>query len=278
MSALDDRRAETQRLLALLPEVSEELQHIPGIERVSVGLRERAGVILRDELVFRVHVAKKLPPAEVPADQLIPTAIRGVPIDVIVRRMPQPEVGFNDENDAQKYRPVCGGISISAEDAVPEIGATLGCICRRTTDNKVVALSNWHVLIKPNGAVGKPAGQPLFRTSCCCDSDVIGEILDFDEALDCAISTVHTGIGWAPKIRRITDLDGTVVEEGIIKGSGVPVPGDDVYKVGVRTGFTRGLVTDVDPDRVEVTPDAEFPRMSHQGDSGSVYVIHLYIF
>lgn len=271
MSDLDDRRAESQRLLALLPEVREALVHIPGVERVSVGLRERGGVVTR-ELVFRVHVVRKLPASDVPPGEMIPEAILGVPVDVIVRRMPAPEVGFNDENDSKKYRPVCGGVSISAEDAVPEIGATLGCICRRTTDDTVVALSNWHVLIDPNGAVGKPAGQPLFRTSCCCDSDVIGEILDFDKTLDCAIATVNSKVGWAPKIRRITRADGTVEEEGIIKGSGLPVPGDDVYKVGIRTGYTRGMITDVDPDRVEVTPDAEYTRMSNKGDSGSVYV------
>lgn len=271
MNDLDARRAESERLLALLPEVRQEVMRIPGVERVSVGLRERGGQVTR-EMVFRVHVRRKLPESEVPAGEMIPASIFGVPIDVIVRRMPEPETGFNDENDSKKYRPVCGGISISAEDAVPEIGATLGCICRRTTDNKVVALSNWHVLIDPNGAVGKPAGQPLYRSSCCCDSDVIGEILDFDKPLDCAIATINSKIGWAPKIRRIKRADGTVEEEGIIKGSGVPVPGDDVYKVGIRTGYTRGMITDVDPDRVEVTPDAEYTRMSNKGDSGSVYV------
>lgn len=271
MSTREQRRVESERLLALLPQVQEELQRFAGVERVSVGLRERGGAIVRDEMVFRVHVVRKRPSSELAPGELIPASIRGVPIDVVVRRMPEAETGFNDENDSKQYRPVCGGISISADDAVPEIGATLGCICR-TTDGKVVALSNWHVLIKPDGAKGKRAGQPLFRTSCCCACDVIGEILDFDQTLDCAIATIKSDIGWAPKIRRIMRSDGTVEEEGIIKGSGVPVPGDDVYKIGIRTGLTRGVVTDIHPDRVEVTPDAEFPRMSNKGDSGSVYV------
>ncbi|MBK9978514.1 MAG: hypothetical protein IPP20_11405 [Gemmatimonadetes bacterium] len=64
MSTHEQRRVESERLLALLPQVQEELQRFAGVERVSVGLRERGGAIVRDEMVFRVHVVRKRPSSE----------------------------------------------------------------------------------------------------------------------------------------------------------------------------------------------------------------------
>ena len=48
---------------------------------VGVGLREREGE-LTDEIVLVVLVTKKLPMTEIEPDDLIPTEIEGVPIDV----------------------------------------------------------------------------------------------------------------------------------------------------------------------------------------------------
>lgn len=274
MKTYEEKKAETDRLLALLPEVREELMHIPGVVRVTVGMRERGGK-LEQEILFRVHVEQKLPESALAPNDVIPKTIRGVPVDVIVKRLPQLETGFKDDtNDDRKYRPIVGGISVSAEDANPDIPGTMGCICRRTTDNKVVFVSNWHVLIDPGGAIGNGAGQPKWRKKCCCVCDRVGTVLDFDKALDCAIAEIDAKTPWAPKIRRIIKLDGTVEEEGKIAGGTAPVATEGVYKVGMRTGLTYGFISDIDPvqTRVEVTPDAEFSRMSAPGDSGSVYV------
>lgn len=274
MKTYEEKKAETDRLLALLPEVREELMRIPGVERVTVGMRERGGK-LEQEILFRVHVEQKLPESALAPSEVIPKTIRGVPVDVIVKRLPQLETGFkDDENDSRKYRPLVGGISVSAEDSNPDLPGTMGCICRRTTDNKTVFVSNWHVLIDPGGAIGNGTGQPKWRKTCCCVCDRVGTVLDFDQTLDCAIAEIGAKIPWAPKIRRIIKLDGTVEEEGKIAGGTAPVPTEGVYKVGMRTGLTYGFISDIDPvqKRVEVTPDAEFSRMSAPGDSGSVYV------
>lgn len=270
----EEKKAETNRLIAMLPDVRAELMRIPGVETVTVGIRERNGA-LEQEILFRVHVDAKLPEAELAPEHIIPKNIRGVPVDVVVKRMPMPETGFdNDDNYEGLHRPVSGGVSISAKDADPDIPATLGCFCRRTTDNKTVFVTNWHVLIRPDGAIGNAVGQPKYRKKCCCVCDRIGSVLDFDETLDIAIGELDSDTPFAPKIRRIMNTDGSVEEEGNINGGEAPVLGDGVFKVGVRTGLTYGSISDIDParSRVEVTPDAEFDRMSAPGDSGSVYV------
>ncbi len=141
-----------------------------------------------------------------------------------------------------------------------------------TSDDAVVLLSNHHVLIDPGGAVGDGVGHPRWRKSCCCTCGKIAEVSAFDEALDCAIAKLDSGVDYAPKIRRIMRSDGTKELEGTIAGSAAPVLNDEVWKVGARTGLTRGTIADIDPTEVEVQPLAAFPRMSNSGDSGSVYV------
>lgn len=269
MKSYAEKKAETERLNAMLPAVREELMHIPGVTRVAVGIRERGGK-LTDEIVFRVHVEEKLPESALAAGRVVPKSIRGVPVDVVVKRIPVREIGFNDEDDWKEYSPKVGGSRTGAEVAGGT--GTLGCFCRRTTDDKTVLLSNWHVLIDPGGASGDGVGHPSWRKSCCCVCGKIGTVLAFDQPLDCAIAELDSGIAFAPKIRRILRADGAVEQEGTILGSAPPVAGDEVYKVGARTGLTRGIITDVDANQIEVTPSPPFPRMSNKGDSGSVYV------
>lgn len=270
MRSQAERTAETARLMALLPAVRDELMRIPGVQWVAVGIRERGGR-LADEFVFRVHVDRKLPETALPREHIVPKSIRGVPTDVVVKGIDEPDIGFNDENDHKKYRPLVGGCRIGPEVAGGT--GTMGAVCRRTFDDKIVLLSNWHVLLDPGGDIGDGVGQPHWRKSCCCTCDRVGTVLAFAaKPLDCAIAELRAGEPFAPKIRRIVRANGTVEQEGIIAGSTAPAGGDPVYKVGARTGLTRGTITDLDPDRMEVTATAAFPRMSRRGDSGSVYV------
>ena len=271
-----ERKAETERLMTLLPAVEAELMRIPGVSAVSVGIRERGGE-LTDEIVFRVHVDAKIPESALPHEQVVPKAIHGVPTDVIVKRMPVLETGFNDDNDEKHYSTLVGGVSISPRGDSDRPG-TLGCFCRRIADGKTVLLTNTHVLIGDpvTGKIGDGVGNPRWRKSCCCVCDRVATILDFKpDPLDCAIAEIDPGVKAAYKVRRILRPDNTVEEEGRISGSGVPIPGDEVYKVGWRTGLTRGMITGLKPNQVEVSPKAPFTRMSKPGDSGSVYISSL---
>lgn len=209
-------KAETERLLALLPDVRDRLIGIPGVTKVAVGVRERGGE-LTDEFVFRVHVEQKLPADEVPADQMVPAEVAGVPTDVVVRRRPVPEIGFGDEDDWTSYSPKVGGSRLGAEVAGGT--GTLGCFCERTSDGKVVFLSNWHVLIDPGGANGDGVGHPKWRKSCCCTTGKIGEVVDFDEDLDCAIGLLDSG---SPTRRRSAGSSGRTAPPSSRAGSRVP--------------------------------------------------------
>ena len=58
------------------------LAGVPGFRGVGVGVRSR-GRVLTDELVFKVYVATKRAASEVPARELVPCEIAGVPTDVL---------------------------------------------------------------------------------------------------------------------------------------------------------------------------------------------------
>jgi hypothetical protein len=292
MRSHEERKTETERLLALLPQVRPDVLRIPGVSNVAVGLRERGGK-LTDEIVLRVHVDTKLPESQLPRADIIPKSLYGVAIDVIVKRMPTLLIGFlNDEEDEENYSPLAGGMRISAQGDSDSQG-TLGCFCRRVGDGKTVLLTNYHVLIHNpytgvlHGKVGFGVGQSKWRRTCCCVCNRVATILDFRPyPLDCAIAELDKGIKAAFKIRRVLRKDNTVEEEGRIAGSGVPIVGDEGYKTGWRTGLTRGLLTEIlptvhdDPEdpppipftRVEVTALPPFTKMINGGDSGSVFV------
>ena len=70
-----------ERVSSVKDAFKEDLLAKPNVIGVGVGLREREGE-LTDEIVLVVLVTKKLPRIEIKADDLIPTEIEGVPIDV----------------------------------------------------------------------------------------------------------------------------------------------------------------------------------------------------
>ena len=55
---------------------------LPNVRRVEVAPKEVGGTVT-DRLALRITVAKKLPPSQVSADQLIPPSIFGMPTDVV---------------------------------------------------------------------------------------------------------------------------------------------------------------------------------------------------
>lgn len=55
---------------------------LPNVKRVEVAPKIVAGEVT-SQLALRITIAKKLPPAQVPADQLIPSSIFGMPTDVV---------------------------------------------------------------------------------------------------------------------------------------------------------------------------------------------------
>lgn len=269
--AVDTReewQAVQDQLMASYDEVRDELLQLPGVVEVGVGLRRRAGTV-EDEAVYIVSVRHKLPPEGVPPGEMVPDFIRNVPTDVEEYTEPIPLLGFGDEEDQRNYGTKVGGIAISAEGSAGQ--GTLGCICKRNDDDSVVLLSCHHVLFDGKAEVGSGVGQPRYDASCCCTCNEIGNVLKGDKNVDCAIASIKSGVKTFPKIRRIKKGDGTVEEEGLILGVADPVLTQVVWKVGKKTGLTRGKVSKVTP-RIEIAVDPAFTTFAQPGDSGSVVV------
>lgn len=240
---------------------------LPNVVQVGVALKETAGE-LTDQIVIRVSVTEKVPASGLSPDQLVPTEINGLRTDVIVHRQQVPAIGFDDEDDETNYSPKVGG-SYIGNDAGLHMG-TLGCFAK-AIDGSIVFLSNHHVLYDGGVANGSKVGQPQYSASCCCTCNKIGAVVDGDQGLDCAIAKLDSGVSFVPKVRKIKRSDGTVELDGFIAGSSAPVLGEEVWKVGARTGLTRGTLSALTPD-VEITPKPPFTRAANKGDSGSVVV------
>jgi hypothetical protein len=272
-----DLEAEQERYLAAYEDVKARLLQIPGVLDVGVGLKE-TGDGLTQQIAYRVFVEEKRPEAELTPDAVVPREVDGFVTDVIKVRRPKRIIGFNDENDRTNYKTKVGGIRIGNDRLSAE--GTLGAFFNRTSDNKTVLLSNHHVLFDPDDTdpakwpamKGKSrVGQPTYDESCCCECNAIATVVDGDPTLDCAIALVDDGVPLIPKIKQIRRPDGSLEADGFITGDAPPVSGHEVWKIGARTGLTRGTISQIAPD-VEIHPIAPFTRIADHGDSGSVVV------
>src|SRR5262245_44711331 len=144
MKTPDDWTREYHELLAVVDEVRDELLRIPGVTKVSVGVKERGGG-LTNQMAFRVYVREKVPESALPPEQLVPRTIRGYPTDVVVEHGRVLLLGFNDENDDKNYDHKVGGIRIGNDKELST--GTLGCFGWRNSDDKMVMISCYHVMV-----------------------------------------------------------------------------------------------------------------------------------
>lgn len=299
MQSREEREKIHDRLLALLPEVREEMQKIPGVAGVSVGLREVGGV-LTEEIVFQVLVNEKKGPHELQPADLIPKEIRGVKTDVQkILRHAVPRLKVEVRGDDLPHHtdedPMTAGIMVGFDNTQ----GTLGCFAHLKDDmSQLVMLSNHHVLAagRPDGAM---VGQPYYMEGCCCccaypvnhTGYLLGEGIK-DRKVDCAIATINSGIKHKNIIsnklsRKRTD---PAERELHVKGIQKALSGDIVVKIGCISGYTKGQITsiaypvkdkegkDYMDDQITITPilndpyicpDDLLPAFSDHGDSGS---------
>lgn len=71
-----------QRALDVKRRHEAELLRLPNVVALGVGFRARAGQTT-SEVCIVVSVSRKLPPAQLSRQQLVPAALEGVPIDVV---------------------------------------------------------------------------------------------------------------------------------------------------------------------------------------------------
>lgn len=258
-----------------------ELMKIPGVIAVGVGLKETKGEVLK-ELCFKVTVEKKKEKSKIKKKDRIPEVIYGFKTDVIEMPRPVPTI------DSNKYRPLIGGIQIANSNSSGY--GTLGCFAKRTADNKIVALSNWHVMMsRSDGINDEKIGQPSHNKCCsCCACNEVGKVVDgrLNSNMDAAIALLDgQDADTTPDIRYINEVQ----EIGIIGGSEAFLSGETVFKRGRTSERTVGQILNDSAafpltydsygnhvvnfvNQLTIVPTAPAVVVSSPGDSGSVLV------
>lgn len=284
-----------------------KLRAIAGVVHVSVGLKERDGQLLKNQLCIRVYVKRKKSRHELSAAELIPVDVEGIPTDVNM-------IGeFDFHSDNTRYRPIKSGIEITnriidldnAGSKTRISAGTLGCIAVDQTDNVPVLLSNWHVLFANTGQEGDKVFQPAptslpalslsdlpFRPSDDADRIAVIRRNAISQKVDGAIAAIDIssccrccGIHYSNEINGLS-IAGRPPRNTIV-GDQPAVSGMTVFKVGRSTLRTEGLVIDdkypsfsITLDGTTYTFDSQIAiqnvdqtlPFSGHGDSGSVVI------
>jgi hypothetical protein len=253
-----------------------------------------SGRQITDEPSVVVSVTRKLPMAQLAAQDLVPADLDGVATDVIETGVIRAFQGHRG-----RWRPtVPPGVSIGHTDIT---AGTFGCLVRRGEQRFI--LSNNHVLANSNaGQPGDAVLQPG-RADGGSDSDEIAELADYvaidfgDGPAGCGASlarlqrafTRPTGAASqeqprenrvdAALARPLSDdlVSADILEIGVPAGVAEATLGTLVQKSGRTTGYTTGRIIQID-----VTVQVAYGNqtalfvdqlmadgMSQPGDSGS---------
>ena len=145
---------------------------------------------------------------------------------------------------------------------------TLGAIVYDPIRQQPLGLSDHHVLV---GNQGMSAGSGIAQPPSGKQSDVIGSLNRWDEAMDCAVFTFNNLRQISPKIFADSGANPAGIWNRVI--------GLRVMKSGRTTGVTFGIIDGISQDELSVIPDPNrlSPRgeISDRGDSGSVWLEEL---
>jgi len=136
--------------LSVKKEHVSELLSRRNVVACGVGFKEREGRIT-DEPCVVVSVTKKLPKAQLTAEDIVPQKLGEVKTDVVEIGVVRALQGHQD-----KWRPAPGGVSVGH---VAITAGTIGCLVHR--GDEIFILSNNHVLANCNKAqIGDAIIQP----------------------------------------------------------------------------------------------------------------------
>jgi hypothetical protein len=282
---------------------------------VSVGLKTDADGFSTHEMCFRVYYDKKLVTGT-PMEQLVPPQIENIPTQVIdVNTSVSPSAKI----DKYKYRPMFGGSYIKSANSFAH--GTLGCFVTDDESDDVFLLSNYHILMINGEESGHQVAQPGF----CCEAWPCrcGEVAKIergafvssdpaeDKNVDCAVASLSNGQEnyWTNKIIALGYIAGIpvndVTKEPLDPRTNTPtdadtgkaylplLPGETVYKRGIASKRTEGIVIDITAPalvgyttregttfhlfkkQILVAPKKEKKPFTRKGDSGAVIVNHL---
>ena len=143
----------------------------PNIVGVGWGMAKRGGE-LRPELAVVFFVRDKFAEDELPVHDtyVIPREIEGFPTDVVIRRRVERSQDMAGSRDDDLYDPLPGGVASSNLEQMDRTffwsegsRGTLGILCR-DSENRPMALSNWHVWAADGAQVGDRIVQPSTPT------------------------------------------------------------------------------------------------------------------
>lgn len=294
MADRDELLRRQQVLQDVYEEASTQLMGIPGVVGVGIGIKETNDELTED-IAFRVYVVEKKPLEDVPPEEQVPETIMGFKTDVIKVYQPKLRV-FVEREDTKDHRPILGGIAISA-DGVSGQG-TLGWFGTRNSDSARILLTNKHVIFNDDTGTStdtKKVGQASYSSFCCCECGEIGETIVgiIDNNVDCAIARLDDDVNMSLLLK-----NNATAQQISVAGIDAAIVGETVRKIGMRSGFTTGIVIDIGavtappptdpagtpvtiiPNQILIRPDASETyeiengkfAFSNYGDSGSVIV------
>ena len=277
----------------------EAFKSYPNVYGVGLGGRERAGKPT-GEIVLKVFVRTKKSPAQLATADRVPPEFEGVPTDIVEAAQPQreqlslvPGFRFSEafDEDTSRYRPLKGGAQI--EGSYRYSLGTLGFFARVTGDNRIMAVTDYHVLFSgpdhppaPTVTVGNPDPDESC-TKCCVNRFGSYTAGHYDATADIAIAVLDAGLEWLAEIESIGIVrgrhDATVAEAATLSynvrkyGRTTRLTGGTLQAVGAtftETNETIGPRTCTNALAVRPNPrsDGSSVRFSAPGDSGSAYV------
>jgi hypothetical protein len=273
---------EMEHAQKVLASVRDEWLQREGVTAVDLGFKWSNGE-MTGQLAIRVHLTEKKPLSELSEEELFPSEIEGVTVDVIeaiygIQLVPEGDLQVEAAVDGrgERFDPVPLGVSISNKHT------TAGTLGAKVIDNATEAemiLSNWHVMVGvANPAVNLATIQPG-RLDGGQGSDTIATLSRYVLGpFDAAVAQV-TG---ARSVQSQT-LEGAVIED-----TAVPQLGMMVWKSGRTTGRTEGFIDGIHMSvsitysvseqllqqvfRIVPRPGAGDIEVSQGGDSGAIWV------
>jgi hypothetical protein len=237
-----------------------KLFRIPGVRTVAIGHKFTAGIDTH-QVAIVVMVETKRPLSEIPANEVIPAVIDGIPTDV---KLWSPEVYcVATLNDDKKYRPLLGGARIAVD--LPNFSTslgTLGFIARTANNGAVVGVTCKHVVSSPaepwgTSLNGVKVGQSTSSDSSSCCSDIVGTVYRAvektpTESVDAAMVVLKKDLTY---FRDILSM-------GAVAGVRPPLGSGDafttkVFKRGQRTGTTSGVIGHIETTGAYGPPGAQ---------------------
>lgn len=248
---------EQNALWAELEKIKPILEKYISIKDIGIGYAVTNGKIT-DKLSIIVYIDRKRPVDFLQTNEIIPKSINGLNIDIME---------YNPIHEVDPYSRIdqlIGGINIG--NANLKGGGTLGGIFKDKATNKLVGLTNWHVIKNKKGKVNDPIVQPAWTEDS--SKYTIGKLSAWDLGLDCAVFTIET--------RSINPNQGINDFEGRINAIVQPLIGMKVKKSGARSGVTFGEIQSIKTSGIVIIPNTDRPQRSDReisisGDSGAIW-------